>query len=163
MRRILLLLLFCAPIFASPAGAQSVCSALSAEGCACAVPLEALPDSVFGQLNPTGTVMVTGTNGSSPAATPVNLAIGDSAVVLESGSATLNAGPSCNLQLPAQSSLVIRAVGECACASVVQAEVEADSGGNGVGVAAAVAGGVVAAGGAALLLLQDDDDDPASP
>lgn len=167
MRHLLLFLLLCTPVLATPATAQSACAA--AQGCACAVPLSSLPDGVFGQLNPSGEVMVSGASGSLPALTPVNLAVGDSAVILESGNATLSAGLSCNLQLPARSSLVIRAVGDCACASLVEASRQAEGNNEGAGNEGSNIGGIAAAsvaiggGAAALFLLQDDDNGSASP
>lgn len=167
MRSILSFLLLCTPLFATPAMAQSACAA--AQGCVCAVPLASLPNGIFGQLNPSGEVMVSGASGSVPALTPVNLAVGDSAVILESGNATLSAGPSCNLQLPARSSLVIRSVGDCACASVVAASRQAEGNNEGAGSEGSNIGGIAAAsvaiggGAAALLLLKDDDNGSASP
>lgn len=174
MRRILTALIAAIPIggpvFSGAAFAEAQCSALLNQGCACAVPLESLREGVFGQLNPiVGDVLLTKVSGSHAATSVENVSVGDGIVVLENGNASLNAGPSCTLQLPAQSSLVIRAVEDCACASLVEtqrvAQSQNPSGGGGRGgaaLAAAAAIGVVGAG-AAYLIYESDDGNPVSP
>lgn len=174
MRRILAAFILVAPViapaFAHAADTNAQCSALLDQGCACAVPLESLDGNVFGTLEPiSGDVLLTRTTGSQTAISIENVSVGDSVTVLENGNALLNAGPTCQLQLPAQSSLVVREVEGCACASLVEVQrvasvpaTEATGSGRGV-LAAAVA--LAVAGGAAAILLSngDDDGDSVSP
>jgi hypothetical protein len=100
--------------FGEPAG-----SAVG-EQCACAVPLASFPAGSAFLSNMQGAVQVTAANpGSDPSA--ALLTVGDSALVLAGGSATLNFGPACSVALDRQASLVIREVAGFACASVVEA------------------------------------------
>jgi len=175
MRRILSALIVITPVvapaFSGAAFAQAQSSALLDQGCACAIPLEALNDDVFGQVTPiVGDVLLTKTTGSHAATSVENVSVGDGVAVLENSNARLNAGPSCALQLPAQSSLVIRVVEGYACASLVEAQRVAvpnesgGGGGNGGAALAAVVAAVAIGGGAAALLLSNSDDgNPVSP
>ena len=182
MRRVLAAFILVAPTLSGAAFAQAQCSALLDQGCACAVPLEALRGNEFGELNPiVGDVLLTRTSGSHAVTSVENVNVGDGVVVLENGKASLKSGPSCLLQLPAQSSLVIRAVEGCACASLVEVQrvaqsqnlsvpgetdedTEEDSGKRKAGLALAAAGAAAIAAAAALALAGGDDDgNPVTP
>jgi hypothetical protein len=139
-----------------PAFAQAACSALGPGQCACSAPLASFPPG-SGILSMQGAVEVTAANpGTDPSV--ALLGVGDSAVVLDNGSATLTFPGACSASLGPQSSLVIRAVEGCACASVVEASTAAA--GNGVDPAAVV-GGAVAAGalGTAIYFVATGDEE----
>jgi len=154
--------------FLAQSHAQSQCSALIDQGCACAIPIDQFDPNTTALLKDTfGDVRVTTNAQFSPANPVTPLAIGDNVVVLEDASALLTFGPTCSRPLPAHSSLVIRAVGDCACAALVELQTQAAATGNsGTGVGVAVGGGLAVAAVVATVLLIDEDedgDDPVSP
>lgn len=142
--------------------------------CACAVPMSEFTPAgtaALSQIN--GQVNITTGHQFSSAGPTVPLDIGDGAIVLENSSAVLTFGPSCSRQLREQSSLVIRDVDGCACASVVEAQRTAQSqnlaapgdrrsnGGKAIATLLLLGGG--AGGVTALVLSQSNSDEPVTP
>jgi hypothetical protein len=188
MRRLITGLLFLSagvPL-AGPAFGQAACAALDAGQCACAAPLASFtPGSAT--LHIRGSVLVDAQNpGSDPSAAV--LSVGDSAVVLERGSASLNFPGACSASLAPQSSLVIREINGCACASVFKATTAAatvpeggagasdptggatgpgtdtqnDAGGVSATTVLGVAAATAAVGTAAYFVITNDDDEKGS-
>jgi hypothetical protein len=142
-----------------PAFGQAACTSLGSE-CACAAPLANFtPGSA--SLAIQGSVMLEAQNPGPDPSAPF-LSVGDSAVVLDNGSAALSFPGACSASLGPQSSLVIRAIDGCACAAVSEASTEAEAAAVGAGIdAGLVVGGVVAAGaaGTAVYFVATDDDE----
>jgi hypothetical protein len=182
MRASAILVFSCILAFAAPAFGEDVCSAVSSK-CACAVPLASFaPGSAT--LNMQGSVLLEAQNPGTDASTAL-LNVGDSAIVLANGSAALSFPGGCSASIGPQSSLVIRDLGGCACASVVEATTtaglseggsgapEPTDGATGPGIGAAgtgidaatIVGGMAAAGAigaATYFIVTDDDDDEGS-
>jgi hypothetical protein len=167
--------------FAAPAFGQDICSSLGNQ-CACAVPLASFPPG-SATLNMQGSVLLEAQNpGADPSTALLN--VGDSAIVLANGSASLTFPGGCSASLGPQSQLVIRNMSGCACASVVEAMTTAglpEEGGSGAPVppdgttgvgaatgttvgAATIVGAAAAATaiGAGIYFIATDDDDEGS-
>jgi len=164
IRIILTTLILAIPAHSGSALSQAVCTGSLGQDCACALPLTDFDPGSTAQLSGiTGNVNISTSSQFSSTDTAVVLDMGDSAVILENSGALLSFGPTCSRQLASQSSLVIRSVGGCACASLVEAEVAAETE---LGAAAVLAGVAAAAavGTTAYLISQnDDEDDSVSP
>ena len=143
-RRIAATLPACLAMVASAvATAAPNCSQLVEQGCACGLAKPATPATPIGQLSEIlGDVLVSGPDGFAPTAPTVPISLGDS-VIVATGAHALFASTdgSCQRLLPAESNLVIRDLGDCACASQVSADVDVETttGQIGAGTAAGAA------------------------
>src|SRR3954447_26444344 len=93
--RVVALSLIAAMAAASGARAQeNICSALLAQGCACAVPI--VPGQAPGVLTAIeGSVAISGPANFTPVTIPVPLSVGRGFIIGPDGKASLSFGPSC--------------------------------------------------------------------
>jgi hypothetical protein len=138
--------------------AVPACSAITSDmGCSCAVPI--VPDQAIAQVTKVGgDVQKTGAGSYTPISGDTPLKVGDGLILGEAGHSLLTAGPECGLELGAFTSVVVRAVEQCACITAVDSSGAAihpeASGGTSFAPIAAAAGG----GAAALLLMQTEEE-----
>ena len=139
-------------LIAADIATRDQCSRLlEEEDCVCTLPLSSFDPATTAILSDiSGRVEITTANQYSPADPYVPLNIGDGVIVLEDSSALLSFGPICKKELPEQSTLVVRAVDDCACAAFVETQ----------RTAAALPFLGLGAIGVGIILL---DEDPASP
>jgi len=161
-----------APVILASAGAAAApnCAPLLEQGCVCGLAMPATLASPVGQLTDiVGGVLVSGPQGFVRTAPAMPIAVGDSIIVPSAAEAlfTSNDGV-CRQPLPAETNLVIRGLGECACASLVSVDVETTTGQT--GVETAVGAAILTGGGITTYLVvdsindaNDNDDDPVSP
>ena len=112
--------------FSGTAIAQDQCAALVSGGsCNCAKPLEA-SDVVARLSDVAGGVRITGRQGLASASRATPILIGDSVIVPSGGHAVFDFGASCS-RTRANASVVVTAIGGCACARIENADVNAMS------------------------------------